>query len=188
MGNAAENEKNSPVFELDNGNTDFDAAIKSSKAMMDDADKAPGLEAPKRKGGRPSNAEKEAKAAAEKAAKLAEMEAQMPKEGLKQLVALPFGLVAFQTGFPGFQLTNEEAEAIVPSMHTVLATYAPQMNNENLALVTFAGALFSIGLAKYMAFLEFRKLGGKGGETQTKTDSTESPQFSEADPIPVLRA
>ncbi len=190
--NIPENSDNGPVYELDTENPNFDAEIAKSRAMLGDADKPAaepaGSAGPRRRPGRPSKAEKEAEEAAKKAAQAAAMEQQMPKEGLKQLVALPFGLVAFQTGFNGFQLTNEEAEAIVPSMQTVLATYAPQMNGENIALVTFAGALFSVGLAKYMAYLEFRKLGGKSSEIQSNQDSTQSPQFPESEPIPVLRA
>ncbi len=183
---------NSAAFELDDQNPNFKDEIAKSKAMIDGADKAPetpaGAGKTKNKGGRPSNADKEAKAAAEQAAKLAELEQQVPKESLKSLVALPFGLLAFQTGFNGFQLTNEEADAIVPSMHAVMAKYAPMLKPDDVALMTFAGSLFSIGLMKYMAFLQFKKAGGNSSEIQSQQDSTDAPQPSEsADPIPVLR-
>lgn len=140
--------------------SDFRAEIEKSRALIADADQAPAELTTKNKGGRPSNAEKAQREAAEKAARLAELQRLVPTGSLKAAVAMPFDLAALATGFTGFRLEPEEADAIVPSLHEVLVAYAPQVKGENLALVTLAGALFSIGIGKYLAYLHHARQEG----------------------------
>lgn len=159
-----------PVQEvqLEGGNTAFMAEIEKSRSMIETADKP--AEKPKNKGGRPSNEEKAAKEAEKRAQAAAELSAAVPPEGLKSMIALPFGLAALQTGFDGFHLTDQEAAALTPGAHALLLTYAPQVKGENLALMAFAGALFSIGVSKYVAYINFRKQGSGSRESAPPAD------------------
>lgn len=158
-----------PPSEAKPEKSDFRVEIEKSRAIIQQADQPAAV--PTNKGGRPSNAEKAAREAAEKAAQAEKLAQLVPPAGLKQMVALPFNLAAIKTGFEGFLLTDEEAEAIVPSLHTVLATYAPQVNGESMAIMALAGALFSIGIGKYVAFLQFRGQEGTGNSTGAEAAS-----------------
>jgi hypothetical protein len=182
-----------PVTEVklaeNTGNSDFAAEIEKSRAMIDGADRP----AEKKKVGRPSKEAKEAELAEQKAAQAEVLKQMVPAEGLGELVALPFHLASLQTGFQGFQLTENEKRAIVPSFHAVLAQYAPQVSGENMALIAFSGALFSIGLGKYMAYLEFRKGSPKNienGESiseQPKVERPAAPMQVDAQGFPLVR-
>lgn len=148
--NSAKTPKKHPAEESKlSENSDFRAEIEKSRAMIEGADKEP---APK-KIGRPSNAERQAQEDALKAARIADLERLAPPASLKAMIALPFDLAAMKTGFAGFQLTPEEAEAIAPSLHEVMIAYAPAVTGPHVALLALAGALFSIGIGKYVAFL-----------------------------------
>jgi len=167
--------------------SDFRAEIEKSRAMIEGADQK--VEPPKNKGGRPSKLQIEAKKLADAEAQAKVIEQTVPKDSLKHILALPFNLAAMQTGFEGFALTDQEADSMVPSMHTVLATYAPQVNGESMALMAFAGSLFSIAIAKYMAFINSRQ----GGQANTNSPSPGAVTHSSPDaalpagnPIPVL--
>ena len=133
---------------------EFAAEIEKSRAMIADADAKPA----KRGRGRPKKDATAAAAAPTGAPQVEPMPVEaFPKETLKTVIGLPFSIAALQTNFPGWILTDPEAEAIAPSLNTLLAHYAPQVKGESLALVTFAGALFSVGFGKYVAYLDFRK-------------------------------
>jgi hypothetical protein len=132
----------------------FRDEIAKSKAMIGEADKVPDAPQVKNKGGRPSKEEVKQREDALKAARIDELNRVAPPESLKAMVALPFDLLAMRTGFPGWRLSPEEANAIVPSLHQVVLTYAPAFQGENVAVLALAGALFSIGIGKYLGFLQ----------------------------------
>ena len=130
---------------------DFKAEIEKSKAMIADADIPQ-----KNKGGRPSKAALAEKQAIEQSQAAAQIETILPKESLKPIVALPFSIAAMQTGFEGFYLNEQEADAIVPSLHEVLKIYAPQVKGEHVAVISLSMAVLSVGLTKYLAYSHYK--------------------------------
>lgn len=131
----------------------FRAEVTRSKGMIEKADKKP--EPDKRRVGRPSNQEKNQAQAVQAAQQTAIVEQVIPEAALAPILSLPFTIAAAKTGFEGFLLAEEDVKALAPSFHVVLATYAPQVKSEDMALMVFAGGLASIGLTKYLCYLEF---------------------------------
>ena len=106
----------------------------------------------KRRVGRPTNAELEARKAAEEAQKQAAIEEAVPTEALTTLLQFPFELASAGTGFEGFRLTKDEAIGLAPSFGVVLKKYAPAVDPESVAVGMFGLGLVSIALAKYRAY------------------------------------
>jgi hypothetical protein len=151
--------------------SNFREEIDKSRAMIENADKAPETPLSKNKGGRPSKDEVRAREEALKAARIADLERVAPPASLKAMVALPFDLLALKTGFQGWRLTPGEAEAIVPSLHSVMVTYAPAFQNENVALLALAGAIASVGLGKFLSFLH----AGQDGQNSPEAEAESQP-------------
>jgi len=167
---------------IEGGNEAFREEVLKSREMIENSDK-PGETLPKNKGGRPSNAEKARREAEARAAQAAEIQNVVPSEGLKPLLQLPFAAAAIQTGFPGFQLTDQEADSLVPSAHAVLATYAPQVKSEHVALVALGGGLISLAFTKYMAFIAFRSQGAAPVPEVPPPPSEPAPASAFASPV-----
>jgi len=160
-----ENSSETPVA------ANFRAEVEAAKAKIRESDKEP-VETPKNKGGRPSKAELAARAEAERAKAAAELEQTMPVEALKPIVSLPFAMIAAQTGCEELLLKDEEAEAIVPSLHEVLKTYAPHVKGEHMALTSLGLAVVSISLSKYMTYQNWKR--AQAASTEQKNPPQDS--------------
>jgi len=81
----------------------------------------------------------------------------IPKEAISPILQMPFKAAALKTGFDGWNLSSEEANAVAPMVDAVIKRYLPDSTNPHAALIALCGTLTVFTGIRYMAFLEWKK-------------------------------
>lgn len=84
---------------------------------------------------------------------------EIPREALKPLVQFPYAIAAKKTGFEGFLLEEETANALVPMVDSVIRQYLPTTIGPHATLITLCGTLLVVTGSKYMMYLDWRAQG-----------------------------
>lgn len=71
---------------------------------------------------------------------------------LKPLLKMPFTTVAQWTDIPEINLTEKEADDLVPSLEVVMRQYSAQMNSPHAALIAFSVSLGIISVQKMFIY------------------------------------
>lgn len=82
---------------------------------------------------------------------------QLPPEAIGPYLKLPFSLAAKKTGWGGWELSQEEVEALTPLADAVIKQYLPMINSPHAALILFAGSLAGLTVTKWVMWSDHQK-------------------------------
>lgn len=93
---------------------------------------------------------------------------------IRQGVALPFAVLAENTGFEQFKLAEDEADGLAPQIQSVLRQYAPNvMHSPHAPAYMLAGSVVMLAASKYAAYrLHLKAQAALEASRKTETGET----------------
>ena len=81
----------------------------------------------------------------------------VPDAALRPLLKTPFRLAKLKTGFKGWELSDDDADEIVPALRAVIDQYSGAIDSPHAAAYALAGSILILAGTKYIAFMEWKK-------------------------------